>query len=76
MGKEALYGDQLSRTGGASPPVVRQISEVFVDMASFDLLCLCDYSIMFSQPGEKLLDICTIGSNRQRAFIQFAEKLV
>jgi hypothetical protein len=31
---------------------------------------------MLSQPGEKLLDICAIGSNRQRAFIQFADKLV
>ena len=45
-------------------------------MTSFDLMCVCDRSIMLNQPGEKLLDIRAIGPNRQRTFIQLADKLI
>ncbi len=76
MGEEALDGNQLPRSGRSSTPVVRQIFEVFVNMASFHLQRCRDGCMRFSEPREKLLDICAIGQERQRALVQFAQKLV
>ena len=64
MGKEALDGNQFPRSGRSSSSVVRQISQVLVDVASFDLLWCSDCRIRLSEPHEKLLDICAIGNNR------------
>ena len=74
--KKHVQRDQLSGAGSASAPFVRQISQIFMDMASRHLAGSGNGQIIFSQSGEKLLNIGAVGSNGQRVFLQVAEKLV
>ena len=71
-----MQGNELSGPCGAGAPLVRQVSEILVDMASCHPVRSGDGQIIFSQPGEKLPNICAIRLDGQRAFVQFARKLV
>jgi len=76
MGKKDVQGNQLSGACGADAPLVRQIAEIFVDMTSGHVLRSSGGHIICIEPGEKLLNICAIRLYGQRAFVQFARKLV
>ena len=71
-----MQGNQLSGAGGASAPFVRQIAEIFVDMTSGNMVRSGNGQIICIEPGDKLLNICAVCLNGQRAFVQFTRKLV
>lgn len=75
-GKKQMQGNQLSGAGGASAPVVPQIAEIFFDMTASYVVRTDDGHIICMEPGNKLLNICTVRLNSQRALVQFTRKLV
>ena len=76
IGKKHVQGNQLSGAGGASAPFVRKIFQIVIDMTSSHLVGSGNGQIIFRQSSDKLLNICAIRLNSQRAFIQFSDKLV